>query len=567
MFRHKHNILPIDRGKAVKMRPDFKEKAPAKRNIRRSSAVKLRSGPSPFSRISALITSLWQSQWHLLSAGLLIMSLSIISVWALNNDATALSPIAEQSLSPVDLSQQPIIKVDSGNETTPQDNIHQQGIRRNKWVSLPLALPPSEEEKFKEVLKSHNLVQRSAPSQQVVSETAIQPKTEQVPEHISEQLTSNNWQEWTVRSGDNLALMAKRNGVKAAEIHYLMKSGTAAKALKRIYPKQTIRVQTSDQGEILQLEYDIKATERLVVSRKDTIGTEESPFESSILDRPYEVQTAFAQGIIEDSLFLAGTRAGISDRLTMELSAIFGWDIDFVQDIRQGDRFSLLFEERYRDGERVKGRDSEGAILAAEFINNGRKIRAVRYTLPDGRTDYFTPDGKSLRKAFIRNPVDFARISSKFNLKRRHPILNKIRAHKGVDYAAPTGTPIRSAGDGKVVFRGKKGGYGNVIIIQHCQRYSTLYAHMSKYAKGSNNGRRVRQGQIIGYIGMSGLATGPHLHYEFRVNGVHRNPLTIKHPSVKPIAKDQLADFKSATAEIIAQLDLVGQAQYALLTK
>ena len=215
----------------------------------------------------------------------------------------------------------------------------------------------------------------------------------------------------------------------------------------------------------------------------------------------------------------------------MELADILGWDIDFALDIRRGDEFYIMFEEKFLEGEKV----DNGNILLAQFINQGKEITAIRYENESEEVDYFNPDGLSMRKTFRRNPLDIVRITSRFNLKRKHPVLHKIRAHRGVDYAASTGTPIRATGDGKVINARRKGGFGNTVIIQHGQKYNTLYAHLSKYGKGIKEGRYVKQGQIIGYVGSTGLATGPHLHYEFRVNGVHRNPLTVSLPSAKPI--------------------------------
>ena len=243
----------------------------------------------------------------------------------------------------------------------------------------------------------------------------------------------------------------------------------------------------------------------------------------------------------------------------MEVANIFGWDIDFALDIRKGDNFTLLYEELYLDGEKIE----DGNILAAEFINHGKTYQAVQFTDGAGHTDYYSLDGKSMRKQFLRTPVEFSRISSRFNLKRKHPVLNRIRAHKGVDYAAPRGTPIKTTASGRIIHRGKKGGYGNAIIIQHGSKYSTLYAHMSKYRGGLKKGSRVRQGQVIGYIGSSGLATGPHLHYELRVNGVHRDPLRVKLPGAKPLDNKYMTDFKSKADNLIARLELVRTVQVA----
>ena len=251
------------------------------------------------------------------------------------------------------------------------------------------------------------------------------------------------------------------------------------------------------------------------------------------------------------SLFLAGQRAGLSDKLIMEMVSLFGWDIDFALDIRKGDEFKLIYQEQYKDDQKV----GDGPIVAAVFTNRNEAFRAVRYTTPDGDTNYYNENGASMRKAFLRTPLKFSRISSRFNLRRKHPVLNRIRAHKGVDYAAPTGTPIKATGDGTVTLAGRKGGYGRTVILKHGGTRSTLYAHMSSISKNIRRGKRVKQGQIIGYVGKSGLATGPHLHYEFRVNGVHRNPLTVKFPNASGVPKKYLADFKQQTAVHLAQLE------------
>jgi murein DD-endopeptidase MepM/ murein hydrolase activator NlpD len=265
--------------------------------------------------------------------------------------------------------------------------------------------------------------------------------------------------------------------------------------------------------------------------------------------------------MIETSLFEAGTAAGISDRTTMDMAGIFEWDIDFIQDVRVGDTFTVIYEELWRDG--VKLRD--GDIIAAEFVNQGKTYRAARFRDASGRVGYYTPDGRSVRKAFIRAPLNFTRISSNFNPNRRHPVLNTIRAHRGVDYAAPTGTPIRAAGDGKVLFRGVQGGYGNTIILQHGGNITTLYGHLSRFGN-ARVGARVNQGDVIGYVGSSGLATGPHLHYEYRVNGVHRNPRTVPLPPADPVAAEEQEAFRAATAPLWRLLDGYSSPQPSAVT-
>jgi murein DD-endopeptidase MepM/ murein hydrolase activator NlpD len=358
------------------------------------------------------------------------------------------------------------------------------------------------------------------------------------------------WQELTVKSGDSLSKLFKRAKLKPQQLDEVMKSGEAAKKLTKIFPKDTIRVLTDEQGKLQALRYEIDPETYIMVEREDENGELIATEHKHVI----ETRVAHAEGTIDSSLFLAANEANISENVIMELAGIFGWDIDFALDIRKDDSFKLLYEEIYRNGEKIK----DGEILAAEFINDGEIYRAVRYTNPEtNRSEYYTPEGKSMRKEFLRTPVDFARISSRFTTKRYHPVLHKVRSHKGVDYAAKTGTPIRAAGDGKVIFKGKKGGYGNVVIIQHGSKYTTLYAHLNSYNKKIGVGKKVKQGQTIAYVGKSGLATGPHLHYEFRINGVHRNPLTVKLPSSGPVPERHMTDFELTTTPVLAQLDLL----------
>ena len=360
------------------------------------------------------------------------------------------------------------------------------------------------------------------------------------------------WETVVVRSGDTMSAIFTRAGLSARTLHQVMNSGEAVRSLRRIFPGDQFQFLIAD-GELHAMRYKIDESVTLHVDRGD------SGFVTDLVTDPLDAQYAHATGTIQSSLFLAGKEAGLSDRLIMELAGIFGWDIDFALDIRSGDRFSVIYEELYRDGEKVR----TGAIVAAEFINQGRSVRTVRYTDPNGRSAYYSPDGRSMRKAFLRSPVDFRRISSGFNPNRLHPVLGTKRPHRGVDYAAPPGTPIRAAGDGRIVHHGWKGGYGRTIVIQHGARYSTLYAHMNGYARGLSEGSRVRQGQVIGYVGSSGVATGPHLHYEFLVDGVHRNPVTVKLPDAEPIAGSLLPAFKAATGPKIAKLDIIGRGEYA----
>ncbi len=348
-----------------------------------------------------------------------------------------------------------------------------------------------------------------------------------------------------VANGDTLSTVFAKVGLSPAVMHAVLASSPDAKQLSRLKIGQTLEFQLTEQGELASLRSKLTSLETLVLEQtpKGYVFKKEQV-------KP-EVSTVYARGEIDSSLFLAAKRAGLSHNLTMDLANVFGYDIDFALDIRKGDSFEVIYEEKTVEGQRV----GTGNILAARFTNRGKTYSAVRYTSKDGTTSYYNADGTSMRKAFIRTPVDFARISSRFSNGRKHPILNKIRAHKGVDYAAPHGTPIKSAGDGKVLLAGRKGGYGNTVIIQHGQRYRTLYAHMQGFAKGVRNGSTVKQGQIIGYIGTTGLSTGPHLHYEFQVDGVHVDPLGLKLPMADPIAKSEMPRFMQQSQPLMARMD------------
>lgn len=356
----------------------------------------------------------------------------------------------------------------------------------------------------------------------------------------------------TVRAGDTMERIFRKNKLNLGQLASIVKLPEAGKYIRMLRPGDEFEIQ-HDHGQLVRLYRELGLTSALLVSRS------ESGFTADIVDRPIEVRRRLAYGRIESSLFESAAAAGMPDKLIMNLAGIFAWDVDFVLDIRKGDDYYILFEEIYQHNKYV----TDGEIIAAEFNNNGRKFQAVRYVDESGQSDYFTPDGRSVRKAFIRAPVDFTRISSSFNPRRKHPILNTIRAHRGVDYAAPHGTPIKAAGDGKVIFRGNKGGYGNAVILQHGGNITTLYGHMSRFANSARLGKRVAQGQTIGYVGSTGLATAAHLHYEYRVNGVHRNPRTVTLPQAAPIEEAYREDFLTAAAPILEELNQYKRTQIA----
>ena len=358
------------------------------------------------------------------------------------------------------------------------------------------------------------------------------------------------WETIKVKSGDNLSLIFSRAGLDAQDVYNVAQSGEGVKPLLNLMPGQFLKLGIDDSN---HKDKQLKQI-RLQLSPVKTFEADvkaDGSFTTKITERETDKKQLVATGDIENSLFADGQKAGLPDKMIMQLAHIFGWDIDFALDLRKGDTFKVIYQQEYLDGKEV----NDGEILAAEFTNQGKTYRAIRYTLPDGDSEYYAPNGDSMRKEFLRTPVNFTRISSRFTLARWHPILHRMRAHKGVDYAAPIGTPVKAAGDGKVIFAGRQHGYGNVIILKHGEKYSTLYGHLHGFARGIHRGIRVRQGQIIGYVGMSGLATGPHLHYEFRINGVHHNPLTVALPKAAPISKKYYAAFEQKAQPLLARLD------------
>ena len=356
-----------------------------------------------------------------------------------------------------------------------------------------------------------------------------------------------NWKEQTVASGDNLSRLFYRAGLNDLDV-YRISNAKQGKSLRNLFPGEVLRFGIDSEGKLIEMRYEKSALEAYVFSAMD------DQFVSQHIIREPEVLKSYREGTIKESLYLAGNRANIPDKTVMELANIFGWDIDFVFDIRKGDTFAVLFEERYIDGMRL----DTGNILAASFTNRGKTYKAVRYTDSKGQTNYYTPDGLSMRKAFLRTPLDIFRISSGFNLRRKHPIHKKIKAHRGVDYAAPTGTPVYSSGDGRVLEAGYTKANGNYVFIQHGQTYITKYIHLHR--KKVRTGQSVKQRQVIGTVGATGYATGPHLHYEFLVNGVNRNPRTVSLPKANPIPKAEKSRFNSMALALLEQLTANQQA-------
>jgi murein DD-endopeptidase MepM/ murein hydrolase activator NlpD len=347
-----------------------------------------------------------------------------------------------------------------------------------------------------------------------------------------------------VRRNDTLDSIFRRLQLSIQDLATVRGLPGIRQSLDFLKPGDVVKL-TSLNGELTSLTRRISDTDTLTV-RRDPGGE----FAANIVRNALEVRVAPLHGRISSSLFKTVNDLGASDQVALQLAEVFRYDIDFAQELQPGDSFTMVLEKVWRDGQFLR----DGEIIAAEFVNNGRVYRAVRYTLPDGRHEYYTPEGKSTRKAFLLAPVQFSRISSGFGL-RWHPVLNRIRSHRGIDYAAPLGTPVRAAGDGRVAFRGTEGGYGNVVMVTHPGGVETVYGHLSHFAPSLFPGKRLKQGDLVGYVGMTGLATGPHLHYEYRVGGVHRNPASIRTLPAEPIAPALRADFDAQTRTVLASLD------------
>ncbi|GLP95614.1 family M23 zinc metallopeptidase with OapA domain protein [Paraferrimonas sedimenticola] len=409
-------------------------------------------------------------------------------------------------------------------------------------IDIPLDLDSSDSASY--TLAPQNPRPQNSPSQ------ALKPASEAVEvDTAPEPVVSINIteEEFQVRSGDSLGKLFKRAGLSPRDTHDVTQLKKAKKSLIKIMPGELITIRKDDDGKFMGLTYEVSKTEYLTVSRVDGELTEE------MHKRPVELVQEFAHATITTNFWNAAVGAGMTPKQIMSLAGIFGWDVDFALDIRKGDQFSVLYEKKYVDGQAV----GNGNILAASFTNQGERFDAVRYT--DG--EYYSSEGRSMRKAFLRSPVDFTRVSSNFNPRRLHPVTGKVRPHNGVDYVAPVGTPIKAAGNGRVVASAYGKLNGNYVFIKHNDTYTTKYLHLSK--RRVKKGQYVKQGQIIGTLGATGRVTGAHLHYEFIVNGVHRNPRTVKLPKSEPIKASEKEKFLAMAKPLIAQLEQQTQVRMA----
>ncbi|PPD33245.1 MAG: peptidase M23 [Methylomonas sp.] len=393
-------------------------------------------------------------------------------------------------------------------------------------------------------LISHKAFQdfKSTEQERLISSKINQYTNYQAPNTSKTSITEDV--EHTIKSGESLSSIFSALNLSSEDLHKIIHANSTGRQFSEVLPGQDLIATVNAKGELEQLTYAKNPFETLVATRHD------DNFDVKLFSKKVDHQISSAKATIHSSLFEDGVNAGLSEKIILKLADIFAWDIDFALNLREGDDFTVVYEKLYVDGKEF----DTGDILSVEFINQGKRYTAVRFEDNQGNTGYYTPEGNNLRKAFLQNPMDFARISSHFNLHRKHPVLNTIRAHKGVDYAASIGTPVKTTGDGKIVFHGVKNGYGNVVEIQHGQQYSTLYAHLCRFKSGQKLGGNVKQGDVIGYVGKTGLATGPHLHYEFRIAGQHVNPLSAKLPRSMQMDNALLAKFKAQTQPLMAQL-------------
>ncbi len=363
------------------------------------------------------------------------------------------------------------------------------------------------------------------------------------------------WRQEHVQRGDTIGTLLSRLEVNNQDAMKFLRAAHDMKAMHQLVPGRVFHAQTLASGELVLLRYFQGGSEQFVVRKIAGV------FKTASEPAELETHVQMKSGVIDSSLFAAIDSAGVPDSVATQIVDILASEIDFHRDIRKGDRFTVVYDSLYGNGEPARA----GRVLAVEFVNQGMPYRALYFEAENGESGYYAPDGKNLKKAFLRSPLEFSRISSGFSLGRFHPVLKTWRAHKGIDYAAPTGTGVKAAADGTVAFAGWQGGYGNVIFLQHDGSYSTVYGHLSAFAKGLRQGQRVRQGEIIGRVGATGMATGPHLHYEFRFNGVQRDPLKVAMPAAGPVAPRYMAAFYEYTKSSMARLDMLRGTSLAFL--
>ena len=358
------------------------------------------------------------------------------------------------------------------------------------------------------------------------------------------------WRNERVQRGDTVVELLRRLNIEDAAASAWLRTAPDAESFRRLDIGREVQAETRADGELVALRYLGDNGAQVVLEKRG------DDYTARTLPAQLEKRLFVRTGEIESNLYAATDAAEMPEAAARQLAEIFGGDIDFHHDLRKGDKFTVVYEMTYSNGALV----NTGRIQAAEFVNQNHAYRAVHF-----RDDYYTPEGKSVRKAFLRSPIEFSRISSGFTNSRFHPVLNKWRAHRGVDFAAPIGTKVKATADGVVASFGKQGGYGNFVTINHQGRFTTVYGHLSSFAKGLHRGQRVAQGDVIGYVGMTGLTTGPHLHYEFKVNGQQRDPLRVALPDAQPVSTEDMAIFRVTADNLVARLNLLRDTNLAKL--
>jgi murein DD-endopeptidase MepM/ murein hydrolase activator NlpD len=363
------------------------------------------------------------------------------------------------------------------------------------------------------------------------------------------------WRSERIQRGDTIAELLRRLNVEDQNASEYLRKNKSADGLRHLSVGKEVQAETDANGALLALRYMGSDGTQVIIEKND------NSFKARTLAALVEKRIQIRTGEIKSNLFAATDEAGLPDPAANQLSEIFGGDIDFHRDLRKGDKFTVIYEMNYINGEPAR----TGRILSAEFVNHGHTFRAAYFQTTEYTGDYYSPEGKSMRKAFLRSPIEFSRVSSGFSKSRFHPVLNKWRSHKGVDYAAPMGTKVKVTSDGVVSFVGKQGGYGNVVMVTHQGHFTTVYGHLSRFASALKKGQKLSQGQIVGYVGMTGMTTGPHLHYEFKLNGVQRDPLKVALPDGKPISEAQKTAFVEITRDLFGQLDTFRNTRIAKL--
>ncbi|MEO8331726.1 MAG: peptidoglycan DD-metalloendopeptidase family protein [Gallionella sp.] len=427
-----------------------------------------------------------------------------------------------------------------------QNPLSQERKKRLRWFITLSTMP------LLGVLTAFGLVPQSdlgLPSAQVAIEEITLPRVEDAI------TVSSFWRNERVQRGDTVAELLSRLNIEDAVASQYLRSSAETESFRKLAVGKEIQAETSATGGLITLRYLSNNGEQILIDKQN------DSFKASALPAQLEKRLFVRTGEIKTNLYAAADAAGMPEAAANQLYELFSGDIDFHHDLRVGDKFTAVYEMTYHNGALL----NTGRILSAEFINQGHVYRAVYFQMDEQHGDYFTPEGKSVRKAFLRSPIEYSRVSSGFTNSRFHPILNKWKAHKGVDFAAPTGTRVKATADGVVTFVGKENGYGNLIKIKHQGRYSTVYGHLSRFAIGLHRGQRVAQGDLIGYVGMTGLATGPHLHYEFKIDSQHHNPMRVALPDAKPISTAYQAAFQSVADDFVSRLNLLRNTNLAKL--